>query len=157
MLLEQSINRKERKERKCLTLAKRITVTGFDMFLYTNCKRNNRVCVLSKHKDSSCCFKCVVYKSLYNGEGILVSDQSSLSCKETRLRSKEENALYVAFDALACVACLKKQQEQLRKKGKDMLRRSLRTLNELKKVKKREEEEQQRKATLATKVVFIKA
>ena len=38
-----------------------------------------------------------------------------------------------------------------------MLRRGLKTINELEEVEKGEEEEQKRKATLATKVAFIKA
>ena len=157
MPLKRLISRKERKEYKRLALVEYITVIGFDMFLCTNCERNNRVCVLFKREDSSCCFKCVAYRGLCNVEGIPVSDQSSLSREEARLRSKKENAFYVASNALACVARLKKQQKQLRKKGKDMLRYSLQTLDELEEVERGEEKEQKCEATLATEVAFIEA
>ena len=100
MPLERSLSRKEKKERERLALAKRIAITGFDMFLCTNCDQNKRTCVVFDCEGSCQCFECVSHNASCNVDKILVGSWRSLASEEIRLKREKDAALAVHEAAL---------------------------------------------------------
>ena len=74
-----------------------------------------------------------------------MSNLKNLCLKEERLKFKRDTAFKAAIAGLACVYKLELWQQELRERGIEMLRRGLKTLNELNKQEnhKREEKERQ--------------
>jgi hypothetical protein len=144
---ERSLKRKDRpSQARREELAERICATGFDMLPCSSCERNNRSCVLSSEEGSGRCSECVRRGVKCDVEGIPVGDWRSLAREEARLKAEEAAAFQLMRDSMARVERLKKQQEFLKKKGVDMLRRGLRTMDELEAVEEREKQEGEERA-----------
>jgi hypothetical protein len=78
-----------------------------------------------------------------------------LKLKTNCLKHKKEAAFCLVYKNIACIKRLKKQQEFLKSKGKDIVCYSLKTLNKLKKAKEKERQiETKRVATKATAMPF---
>jgi hypothetical protein len=125
-------------ERKAL--AKRIEIEGVEMSPCTHCEKHGRKCIVSPDDDKSRCSECVWRGIKCDVEGIPVRDWAALEREEERIRSARQAAVELMAITSARLARLEKQQEFLRKRGRDMLRRGLQTLDELDTV---EEEERQ--------------
>jgi hypothetical protein len=134
---------KERKLREQSALSAHILVTGFEMFPCSNCERWRTKCVLSDKENSQRCSECVLRGKKCDVEGIPVGDWESLSREESRLRSEEDAALRSMHESLARLERLWKQQEFLKSKGKDMLRRGLKTMDELDEAEEKERQEKE--------------
>jgi hypothetical protein len=63
---------KNRLERKALAM--RILYTSFEMFLCSNCEKNNTKCVVSNKENSGRCSKCVLCKVKCDVKGVLVNE-----------------------------------------------------------------------------------
>ena len=127
---------KKRKESKAL--ASCIKRTSFEMFLCSRCEKRNLKCVVLDKENSGHCSKYVLQGTPCDVKGIPVREQCSLKVKEERLEHEREAALLLTKQSLARARCLKKQQKFLKSKGKDIVCRGLKTLDELEEVKERE-------------------
>lgn len=134
---------KERKVREQTALAKRIILTGFEMFPCSNCSRNHRLCIASSEEDSSRCAECARRGLKCDIEGIPVGDWESLEREEARLQSERDAAFRLAKESLARVERLEKQQAFLKRKGKDMLARGLKTMDELEEAEEKEKQQKE--------------
>lgn len=137
-------------ERKAL--AKRIEVEGVEMSPCTHCETHKRTCVVSPDDDKNRCSECVWRGIKCDVEGIPVRDWAALEREEERIRSARQAAVELMAITSARLARLEKQQEFLRKRGRDMLRRGLSTLDELDAA---EEKERQSSASAAPSVPLI--
>ena len=111
------------KYRERLSLVNLIEIRGFEMPPCSYCERNSRKCIVSEGL-SGRCSECVRRGERCDVEGPSSGDIQSLLREEERL-SRERK------ETLAKLLRLDRQQEFLRTKGREMLRRGLRTLDEL--------------------------
>jgi hypothetical protein len=81
--------------------------------------------------DASRCSECVWGGFKCDVEGIPVRDWVTLEREEERIRSERQAAVQLMAITSARLARLEKQQEFLRKRGREMLRRGLDTLDQL--------------------------
>ena len=115
-------------------LIARILRNGFEMNACSNCMRRNQTCISSA--DSTKCAGCVRRKVKCDQSGPSHSDWQKLEKEEDRLDQEEEATL-------AKLLRLRRQKKALKSRGKDMLRRGLKTLDELDAVEERERLEAQ--------------
>jgi hypothetical protein len=94
--------------------------------------------------ESSRCSEYVCRGRKYDTEGIPIGDWDSLEHEEERLRIEKEITFQAVQAGLACIQRLEKQQQFLKKKGTDILRQGLQTLDKLDEVEAREKEVQER-------------
>jgi len=107
-------------------LVRRITKHGYElpeMDSCSNCVRRNVTCV-SSPADSRKCAECVRRRLKCDCVGPEHPDWVKLEREEERLDREEE-------ETLAKLLRLRKQKRLIRTRGKDMLRRGLKTLDEL--------------------------
>jgi len=128
---------RKRKEREFLAL--RVESLGFEMAPCSYCEKRNKACVVSP--DSSKCAECIRQKRKCNVEGPSTSDWSALDTMEERLERETEETAQVMATAAAKLARLQKQKKLLRTRAKDMLKRGLKTLDELDEAEAKEREE----------------
>ncbi|KFX93185.1 hypothetical protein O988_06947 [Pseudogymnoascus sp. VKM F-3808] len=130
-------------ERK--VLARRTEIEVVEMLPCTHCQTHGRKCVVSPDEGKSRCSECVWRGIKCDVEGIPVRDWAALEREEERIRSARQAAVELMAITSARLARLEKQQEFLRKRGLEMLRRGLLTLDELDTV-----EEAERLASVST-------
>jgi hypothetical protein len=135
---------KKRKESEAL--ASRIERTGFEMFPCSNCERGNKKCLVSDKENSGRCSECVLRGAKCDVEGIPVGEWRSLEREEERLRFEKDKALRLMSETTARILRLEKQQEFLKSKGRDMLRRGLKTLDELEEAEAKEKQMEEERA-----------
>jgi hypothetical protein len=75
-----------------------------------------------------------------------VGDWISLEREEERLSAERESALRLIEENLARVRRIEKQQQFLKRRGKEMVRRDLKTLDELDEVERKEADEKEKRA-----------
>jgi hypothetical protein len=126
--------RSKYKER--VELALRIEQSGFEMPACSYCERNNRSCIVASN-DSGRCSECVRRGARCDVEGPSSGDFQSLLREEERL-SRERK------ETLAKLLRLDRQQEFLRTKGREMLRRGLKTMDELDEAEEKEKQEREK-------------
>jgi hypothetical protein len=152
MLVMRTQPAKKRKESEAL--ASRIKRSGFEMFPCSNCERENKRCLVSDRENSGRYSEYVLQKASCNVEGILVSEWQSLKVEEERLQHESEAAMRAVCKNMSCLKRFKKQKKFLKSKGKDMVRRSLKTLDKLEEVEEKEKQmEEERAATRAAATV----
>ena len=127
-----------KKRKECEALASRIERTGFEMFPCSGCDKNNLKCVVSEKENSRRCSECVRRGTSCDVKASLASRWRALEMEEDRLERESETALRLAEENLARHKRLEKQKKFLKSKGKEMLRRGLKTLDELEEVEERE-------------------
>jgi hypothetical protein len=137
---------KKRKESEAL--ASRIERTGFEMFPCSGCERRNTKCVVSDKENSGRCSECVLRGDRCDVEGIPIGEWRSLEREETRLELEKERALQLIAENTARVLRLERQQKFLKSKGKDMVRRGLKTLDELEEAEERERQMETERAAV---------
>jgi hypothetical protein len=93
--------------------------------------------------ESSRYSKYVCRRRKYNIEGIPIRDWDSLEHEEEHLCIKKEITFQAVQAGLACIQYLEKQQQFLKKKGTDILKQELQTIDKLEEVEAREKEEKE--------------
>ena len=124
-------------------LGDRIDRDGIEMFPCTNCEKHNRSCVVAEGSNSKRCGECVRRGVKCDVEGIPVRDWETLEREEERLRLEKEITLQAVQAGLARMARLEKQQDHLKRRGAEMLRRGLKTLDELEAQEEKEKQERE--------------
>ncbi|APA14509.1 hypothetical protein SS1G_06438 [Sclerotinia sclerotiorum 1980 UF-70] len=125
-----------RKRKEQLRLARLVEGRGFEMPSYSLCDRQERKCIVSS-TDSSRCAECIRQGKKCDVRGPSESDWDSLDRQKARLEQEEE-------EAMAKILRLRKQKRLLLERESDMLRRGLRTLDELVEVEEKERLENER-------------
>jgi hypothetical protein len=143
MPVVRSLRTKERKLKEQSALVDRILLTGFEMFPCSNCERNSRHCVASSEEGSARCSECARRGIKCDVEGIPIGDWDALNREEIHLKNERDAAFRSAMESLARMERLEKQQEFLKRKGKDMLRRGLKTMDELDEAEEKERQEKE--------------
>jgi hypothetical protein len=134
-------NHPDQVEKRCF-LGTQINRTGIEMFPCSYCKKFNRECVVSSEESSKRCSEYVALGRCCDVEGIPVRNWTTLQKEEDRLHSKRNTAFQQMEEAqhafaqaqatnIAKICQLEKQQEFLQRRGKEMLRYGLQTLDEL--------------------------
>jgi hypothetical protein len=122
-------------------LACRVELLNLEMIPCSFCKKYNIKYIAAP--ESSWCSEYVRCRQKYDMEGIPIGDWDSLEHEEERLCIEKEITFQAVQAGLACIQYLEKQQQFLKKKGTDILRQGLQTLDELDKVEAREKEEKE--------------
>lgn len=113
--------RNQRKER--LSLSVHIAKCGIEMSPCSFCERNDKKCIVVG-EGSTRCSECARSGKKCDVEGIPVDDWESLEREEQRIENEREVTL-------ARLLRLDKQQQFLKRRGREMLKRGLKTLDEL--------------------------
>jgi hypothetical protein len=137
---------KKRKESEAL--ASRIERTGFEMFPCSNCERGNKRCLVSDKENSGRCSECVLRGASCDVEGVPVGEWHALEAEEARIKAEKETAFRLVRENMSRIERLEKQQGFLKSKGKDMVRRGLKTLDELEEVEERERQMETERAAI---------
>jgi hypothetical protein len=126
-----------RKKREQFALGKRIDKIGFEMSPCSFCEKNGFSCVVAT-SESGRCSSCARRGRRCDVEGIPVGDWDTLEREESRLDAAEtiaedtlRKAQQEASEALNRLSRLRKQKQFLRNRAADMLRRGLKTMDEL--------------------------
>lgn len=130
---------KHTKIKERLALAQRILTTGIEMPPCSRCEKKHTKCVVSD--DSKRCSECIRVNARCDAGGPSASDWDKLEREERRLQEEEE-------EAMAKILRLRKQQRLFRSRAKDMLRRGLKTMDELDEAEERERKEAEAKEAL---------
>jgi hypothetical protein len=139
------------KRKESEALASCIKRTGFEMFLCSGCEKRNLKCIVSDKENSGRCSECVLRKAKCDAKGIPVSEWRALELETDRLERESEAAMRAVCENIACLERLEKQKRFLKSKGKDMVCRGLKTLDELEEVEEKERQmEAERAAAVAT-------
>jgi hypothetical protein len=128
-----SIRRRKYSER--LRLVHLIEGHGFEMPPCSYCERNERKCIVSE-EDSSKCSECVRRGERCDVEGPSSGDLESVLREEQRLDAEEEATT-------AKLLRLQRQRKFLRKRAREMLRRGLKTMDELDEAEEKERQEKE--------------
>jgi len=110
-------------------LADKIQRTGIEMPSCSRCDRQGLSCVVSLNTVR--CGECVRSKMKCDVSGPTPNDWEKLKKEEERLEAEEEAAALQEQEAFARRMRLRKMQKSLRTRAAEMLRRGLRTLDEL--------------------------
>jgi hypothetical protein len=130
-----------RKYKEYNRLACRVELFNLEMIPCTFCKKYNIKYIAAP--ELSWYSEYVRCRCKYNIEGIPIGDWDSLEYKEERLCIEKEITFQAVQAGLACIQCLEKQQQFLKKKGTDILKQGLQTLDKLEEVEAREKEEKE--------------
>ena len=120
------------KYRERLSLVRLIEAHGFEMPPCSYCERNSRKCIVSE-ESSSKCSECVRRGERCDVEGPSLDDMESVLRETERLQREEE-------EAMAKILRLRKQQRRLQTKAKELIRRGLKTMDELEAVEEKEKQ-----------------
>lgn len=130
-----------------ITLSNRILSNGIKMTPCANCKKKGRSCVVSK--ESKRCAECVRRGVRCDVLGPSTDDWDSLQREEERLEREVAAAIQQAQEAFARQLRLMKQQKLLKSRASEMLRRGLKTLDQLDEVEEKERLQQDTETQLA--------
>jgi len=108
------------------------------MFPCSSYERGNKRCLVFDKENSGRCSKCVLQGASCNVKGVLVGEWRTLKAEEACIKAEKETAFRLVYENMSCIERLKKQQEFLKSKGRDMVCRGLKTLDELEEVKEKE-------------------
>jgi hypothetical protein len=139
---------RKRKERE--DLARRIDISGIDMIPCSECDKHTRHCVVGE--GSKKCSSCTSLGIKCDAETVLPTGWRSLEREEERLDAELLRTQQVIAENSARAARIMKQRGQLKSRAREMLRRGLRTLDELDEAeaKEKEEKEAQERAAISS-------
>jgi hypothetical protein len=131
-------------------LARRVELLNLEIIPCSFCKKHNIKYLAAP--ESSRCSEYIRRGRKYNIEGIPIGDWDSLEREEERLRIEKEITFQAVQAGLACIQCLEKQQQFLKKKATDILKQGLQTIDKLEEIeaKKKEEKEAQKRAAVSS-------
>ena len=125
------------KKREQCALGNRIARFGVEMMPCSFCAKNKKTCLVAS-SESKRCSECARLGRRCDVEGIPIRDWDTLEQEESRLDSAEmmaEDALrraqQQAAEALNRLSRLRKQKQFVRRRAAEMLRRGLKTMDEL--------------------------
>jgi hypothetical protein len=130
--------------RKCKEhdrLAHRVELLNLEMIPCSFCKKHNMKYLAAP--ESSKYSEYIRRRQKYDIEGIPIGNWDSLEHEEECLCIKKEITFQAVQAGLACIQYLEKQQQFLKKKGTDILRHGLQTIDKLEEVEAREKEEKE--------------
>jgi hypothetical protein len=133
---------RSRKYTERLNLASQIEELGTEMSPCTNCEKHGRTCVVLNEKSKKCS-ECVRRGQSCDVVGHSPGEWASLRREQDRLKFERDAAFATAMEGLARVQRLEKQQELLKKRGAEMIRRGFQTLDELEETEERERKERE--------------
>jgi hypothetical protein len=110
-------------------LADRIVRYGIIMVSCSNCVRRNQTCISSP--DSQRCAACVRRGAKCDQNGPSLSDWKAVDKEEERLEREEEETAQRIAEGVAKLARLRRQKKFLKRRAGEMLRRGLKSLDEL--------------------------
>ena len=116
---------KSKKYKERLALARRIEETGIEMPDCSSCARHQRRCVVSSQ--SSRCAECVRRGDRCDVGVPSAGEWASIERETARLKKLEDEAM----EAIMRLPRIRKQKEFLQKRAAEMLRRGMKTLDEL--------------------------
>jgi len=128
-----------------INLADRILCNGIPMPSCSNCERARRTCIISP--DSRRCSECVHRNLKCNATAPTASQWEKLRKEEERLELEEELAAQQEQEAFARRMRIRKMQKSLKERGAEMLRRGLKTLNELDEAEEKERKKAETEAS----------
>ena len=116
---------------------------GFEVMPCSSCFRRKEQCVMSE--GSARCQNCILHKRQCDGSGIPIDSFQNIVREQDRLKREEaltEERLLRSQremnEAIARLQRLRKLQEFLRHRGKEMVRRGLQSLEELERLEEEE-------------------
>lgn len=131
-------------------LADHINTLGVEMLPCSNCEKKDRTCVVSD--GSGRCGECVRRGVKCDVEGIPASEWRTLDREEHRIETAEmvaEESLRRAqqqmTEAVNRLSRLRQQKKLLKTRGRDLLARGLKSLDELEALEEKEKEERETK------------
>ena len=124
-------------------LADKIDTRGTEMSPCSSCKKHNRTCVVL-NEQSKRCGECVRRGYRCDVIGPSDGDWKVLDREEQRLAFETRITREAVATAMAKLNRLELQRDLLKKRGSEMLRRGLQTLDELDAVEQKEKEELER-------------
>ncbi|KAM0133375.1 hypothetical protein ACHAP3_005898 [Botrytis cinerea] len=131
------------KYRQRILLSETIQAYGSDSMPCSNCSRYSRRCIVLNDR-SQRCGECVRRGARCDVVQASVSDLESLRLEEERLQFERDTAFEAAMLGLARVRALELRQQELRERGREMLRRGLKSLDELDALEEKERLEKER-------------
>ena len=140
-----------RKAREHHNLADHVLAEGVEMSPCSNCECHNTACIVSE--ESSRCRECI--HCSVKCDSIHPSDWDALKQEEARLDHERLLTIQIASENLAHAQCLEKQCASLRKRGGEMLRQGLRSIDELDAAEERERQERETQGPTATSESFL--
>jgi hypothetical protein len=129
-----------RKKREQCALADRIDRVGIEMLQCSFCEKNGKTCIVSS-ANSRRCSECIRVGKKCDVDGPSVGDWKSLEDAETRLDAETEKAEAAMTEVMARLTRLRKQRKFLKRRGAEMLRRGLKSMDELEEVEEKERKE----------------
>ena len=124
------------KIKESIVLTNRILSNRIQMAPCANCQKKGLMCVVTK--ESKRCADCARHGMQCDTLGPSTDDWNSLQCEEKRLERKMATAVQQAQVALARQLRLMKQQKLVKTRASEMLRRGLKTLDQLDEVEEKE-------------------
>ncbi|KIM93539.1 hypothetical protein OIDMADRAFT_173149 [Oidiodendron maius Zn] len=125
-----------------LNLALRIGSLGAEMSPCSSCQNFGRTRV-GINEESKKCGERVRRRQDCDVMGLSPGEWAQLQREQDRLKFERDAALTAAMEGLARVQRLEKQQELLKKRGAEMIRRGLQTVDELEEIEERERREKE--------------
>jgi len=135
-----------RKQLALYALADRINRTGIEMLACTHCTRSDKLCIVAPAESKRCseCVrlkrKCDVNRDEDSVTGPSPGDWRKLAEAEDRLENETEKAETEMAELAARLARLRKQRKLLKRRGGEMLRRGMKSIEELERLEETERE-----------------
>jgi hypothetical protein len=105
------------------------------------CKKHDQKCIVAP--DLSRCSEYICLKRKYNIEGPSTSNWYNIDSLKEQLEQEAEETAELIVTVAAKLAQIQKQQQLLRTRAQDMLKYSLKSLDELDKAEAKEKEEKE--------------
>ncbi|CAG8971363.1 hypothetical protein HYALB_00006912 [Hymenoscyphus albidus] len=137
------MSNKAQKYKQRILLFEAIQSYGSKIMPCSNCRRYNRKCFVLNNKSQKC-GECVRRGVRCDALQSANDDLQSIRLEEERLKFERDMAFEAAMAGLARVRELEQRQQELRERGIDMVRRGLRTLDELDVAEEKERKEKEK-------------
>lgn len=145
-----------KKIRERLAFSRKIESFGIETMPYSLCEKTGKTCIMSNTSGSIRCAECARLGKKCDVEMPAISDWEALEKAKNKLDVEEQQARDEAAQlaqAMAAAAgrldCLARQRKFLKKRGAEMLRRGLKSMDELEEVKAQEVIKREKQASTA--------
>ena len=145
-----------KKIRERLALSRRIESSGIETMPCSLCEKTGKTCVVSNTSGSTRCAECARLGKKCDVEMPAIGDWEALERVENKLDVEEQQARDEAAQLAQAMAAaagrldrLARQRKFLKKRGAEMLRRGLKSMDELEEAEAREAVEREKQASAA--------